>query len=262
MATSLPTEKSQPKTDIRDMTTLLYGPPKIGKSTFAAAADGALFLATEQGLNFLSVYQIEIQTWASFLEACREIAKGEHQFRTVVIDTIDNLYRACVDHVLTKAGIAHQSDLEYGKGYDLVNTKFQKRLTALSLLPYGLIMISHSVEKEVKTRTGKATFIAPTLPNSARKIVLGMADFILYAASEEITDADGTITGYDRVVHSQPTTIYEAGNRSQYAIPDPLPLSYSAFVATLKEASAKKTSTDTDTGKTSKTDTTQTGGNK
>lgn len=228
----LPTEKTQPKNDIRDLVTLIYGPPKIGKSTFCSQADGALFLATESGLNHLEVFQIPITTWQEFLSACRALAEGDHQFRTVIIDTIDNLYRFCVDHVLHKHGITHQSDLEYGKGYDLVNTEFQKRLTALSLLPYGLMMTSHSVEKEVKTRTGKETRIAPTLPNSARKTVLGMCDLILYAEMHEIQDSEGVITGYNRVVHTKPTTIYEAGDRSGL-LPETLPLDYAAFAAAI-----------------------------
>ncbi len=228
----LPKEKTQPKTDIRDLVTLIYGPPKIGKSTFCSQADGALFLATEAGLNHLEVFQIPIASWQEFLAACSEIAKGGHEFRTICIDTIDNLYKFCVDHVLRKHNISHQSDLEYGKGWDLVNTEFQRRLTALSLLPYGLIMTSHSTEKEVKTRTGKETRIAPTMANSARKTVLGMCDLILYAEMNEVQDGEGVITGYNRVVHTKPTTIYEAGDRTG-RLPETLPLDYAAFAAAI-----------------------------
>ena len=52
----LPTQKSPPKTTLTDLTVLIYGPSKIGKSTWCSQADGALFLATEAGLNNLDVY--------------------------------------------------------------------------------------------------------------------------------------------------------------------------------------------------------------
>jgi len=239
-AVQLPTQKTPAKSDIRDFVTLIYGQPKIGKSTFCAAADGALFIATEPGLNHLEVYQVPVKTWREFLEVCSLLAKGDHQFRTVVIDTVDNLYKFCTDFVLNKHGLQHQSDLDYGKGYDLINTEFSKRLTALSLLPYGLMMTSHAQEKEVKTRTGKETKITLTLPNSARKIVLGMADYILYAEIQEIRDDQGVIVGYERVLHTQPTTIYEAGNRTQYELPDTLPLSYQVFTDAIKESVKRK----------------------
>lgn len=226
--TTLPTEKTKPKQSITELTTLLYGPPKIGKSTFCSQAEDPLFLATEAGLNHLEVFQIPIATWPDFLDCCRMIAEGNHQFKTIVIDTIDNLYKFCSQYTLQKHNLQHESDAAYGKGYALVNGAFERALTALSLLPYGLIMTSHAAEKEVKVPTGTEQRIVPTLPNSARKIVMGMADLVLYAEMKEERDDEGKITGYSRVVRTKPTTIYEAGDRTG-KLPDTLPLSYSAF---------------------------------
>ena len=120
----------------------------------------------------------------------------------------------------------------------MVNGEFKKKLTMLSLLPYGLIMTSHAQDKEVKTATGKAHKITPTLPNSARKIILGMADLILYAEIAEILDPDnGKIIGYERVIRTKPTTIYEAGARG-HNLPDTLPLDYAAFAAAISNQNA------------------------
>jgi hypothetical protein len=91
----LPTAKTPPKGDLADLSVLVYGRPKAGKSSFCAQADGALFLATEAGLNHLEAYQVPITCWEELLEACAEIAKGEHDFRTVILDTVDNAYRFC-----------------------------------------------------------------------------------------------------------------------------------------------------------------------
>jgi hypothetical protein len=99
--------------------------------------------------------------------------------------------------------------LEWGKGYSLVNDEFLRALTKLSLLPYGLWMTSHSQEKEIKSRTGSITKVSPTLASSARKIVLGMSDFILYAESVQTKDK-----GELRVLHTKPTENYEAGDRT------------------------------------------------
>jgi hypothetical protein len=232
---ALPTQKSQPKSDIRDLVTLIYGAPKIGKSTFCAAADGALFIETEPGLELLEVYKMPVSSWSEFLEAAREIAEGKHEFRTIVIDTIDNLFKFCREHILTKNKLQHESDMEWGKGYDLINQEFHRKLHALANLPYGLIMISHSVEKEVKTRTGTSTKIAPTLPNGARKVVLALADFILYAENEEIRNEKGQVTDYARVLRTKPTTVYEAGDRTG-RLPETIKLDYVDFCAELSKA--------------------------
>jgi hypothetical protein len=102
-------------------------------------------------------------------------------------------------------------------------------------MPYGLIMISHAKEKEVKTRTGTVAKIAPTLTGGAYDVVANMCDFILYAEAEEVRDEQGSVTDIRRVLHCQPTTWYDAGNRSQFVIPDPLPLDYKAFAAALRQ---------------------------
>jgi len=113
----LPTKKTAPKQDLSDLSLLEYGLPKSGKSTWASGAEGALFLATEPGLNALDVYQVPIQSWEDLRKACAEIVAGNHPFKTVILDTIDNAYKFCTDYILKKFKIEHESDLGYGKGY-------------------------------------------------------------------------------------------------------------------------------------------------
>jgi hypothetical protein len=236
MSITLPTEDSVPTRDIREKVVLIYGQRKIGKTTFCSQAEGALFLATEPGQSHLKLRRIPITSWSEFLQACALIREGNHPYKTIVIDTIDNLYKFCRDAVLRKNNLQHESDQSFGRGYDLVNGAFHATLTGLSLLPYGLMMISHSQEKEVKTRSGKEIKIAPTLPNSAQKIVNGMADYILYAEVEESKDDDGAITSFRHVLHTKPTTLYEAGMRLEpgQEFPETLPLDYNVFVKALQ----------------------------
>ena len=122
----LPTEKSPRRTGLQDLSVLLYGPSKVGKSTFCSQADGALFLATEPGLNSLDVFQVSVTSWQVFLDACVAIERGDDPFKTIVIDTVDCLYRLIVDHVRAKLGIVHESDLGFGKAYGLINGEFHR----------------------------------------------------------------------------------------------------------------------------------------
>ncbi len=160
----LPTAKTPPKPDLADLTVLVYGATKIGKSTWCSNADGALFLSTEPGLNSLEVFQTPITSWEELLAACGEIAEGNHPFKTVIIDTVDNAYRMCAEHVCRKFKVEHEADLAYGKGYALVTNEFQRVLNKLAFMPYGLFLVSHSQNVEIETRTGKYTRTVPTLP--------------------------------------------------------------------------------------------------
>lgn len=219
---ALPASKTAPKQRMEEQTILVYGPPKIGKSTLASQFDNPLFLATEAGLNNLEVFQVPVPTWEEFLGYCKEIAGTKHTFKTIVIDTVDNLFKACAEYIRKKNNIQHESDLEWGKGYSLVKDEFLRALTKLSLLPYGLVMISHADNVEIKTRTATITKAVPTLQKSARGIVLGMADIILYAESI-VTDK-----GEVRVLRTKPSENWEAGDRTG-RLPATLPLEFKAF---------------------------------
>lgn len=229
----LPKEKTPTKKTIEEMTTLIYGAPKIGKSTLASQFDSPLFLATEAGLNSLEVYQLPCPDWKTFTDACAEIAAGKHNFKTVVIDTIDNAHKFCSEFIRAKHGMQHESDLEWGKGWNFVSEEFRRVLTKLSLLPYGLVMVSHADNVELKTRTAILNKAIPTLRKSAREIVLDMSDFILYCESIVTEDGD------KRIMRTKPSENWEAGDRGGY-LPPALPLEYEAFIKAFNEGVKKK----------------------
>jgi hypothetical protein len=240
----LPTTKTHPKQDLADLTVLIYGRSKIGKSTWCSQSEGALFLATEPGLNALDVFQVPISSWDDLLAACGDIAEGKHPFKTIIIDTVDNAYRMCSEYICKKFKIEHESDLGYGKGWALINNEFHRVLTKMAFMSYGLFLVSHSVEKEIETRTGKDTRIVPTLPDKARKIVLGMVDLILFCDLEITKDEDGN-PSYRHVMRTKPSPNYEAGDRTG-RLPETIDLDFRKFIevfnmpATAPKASASR----------------------
>lgn len=224
---ALPTKKTEPNITPERVRMLIYGPPKIGKTTFAADAPDVVFAAAEAGHDALSVFKVDIKTWDDLLEAGRELAAGKHQFKTIALDTIDNLWRLCTENVLGKLKIEHESDAGFGKAYGMIQAEFHRVLTRFSLLPYGLILISHSQEKTFETRTGEITRVVPTLPEKARKIVLGLVDVIVFV-DLEVTKEGGKVVSSKRVLRTKPSQHYEAGDRSG-RLPDTIDLSWNAF---------------------------------
>lgn len=228
MAITLPTTKTKPKTGLEEYTICLYGEPKIGKSTFASQFEKPLFLATEAGLNSLECYQIPIASWEDFLEACKVLATSKNDFKTIVIDTVDNLAKFCSDYICRKNNILHESDLEWGKGWSQVKNEFLRVLTKLSLLPYGLVMISHSQTVEIKSRTQKINKVVPTLSNSFREVVLGMSDIILLAHNIQKINKETNAPEESRVLRTKGTENYEAGDRTG-KLPEEMPFTYQDF---------------------------------
>lgn len=77
--------------DLSGYITLLYGPAKIGKTTFGSQMPGALLLATERGYNALpGVMAQDITSWAELKATVRELKKPEVQavYHSLIIDTV------------------------------------------------------------------------------------------------------------------------------------------------------------------------------
>ena len=109
MTLTLPTEKAKPVTDLGKQTILIYAKPKLGKSTFASKAPNAIFFECEPGLNHLEVFKVPTYKWEDFLDACKLVAKGDHPFKTVVIDTVDNAFKACSEFICAKNGVEFET---------------------------------------------------------------------------------------------------------------------------------------------------------
>jgi hypothetical protein len=227
MTMTLPTEPSKPVTELGKQTILLYSAPKLGKSTFASRFPEALFFECEPGLSHLEVFKVPTYKWEDFLEVCKLVAKGDHKFKTIVIDTVDNAFKMCSEYVCAKHGIEYEGDMGHGKGWTLVKNEWHRVLTRLASLPYGLILISHAVDKTIETRTGEYTKTTPSLPDRARNVVLGLVDIILFGDSIAKKDAAGNVV-IERVLRTKPHPTYEAGDRTG-RLPELLPLDYTAF---------------------------------
>ena len=220
----LPTKKTPPKQKHTEQSILVYGLPKIGKSTLASQFPNTIFLATVPGLNNLEVFQVQIKTWIDLQDAIKELHKGKHNFKTIVIDTIDNAYKLCSEYICKQNDIKHESELGYGKGYALIKQEFEKVITLTANMPYGFLLISHSNTKEIETRTGKKTVIVPTLHYKVLDGVLALMDIILYCDIDY--DKEGKPT---RIMHTKPSDKFTAGDRTG-KLPAKIKLNYNEFV--------------------------------
>lgn len=187
MVYKLPTKLSVPRRELQDYVVFLYGPPKIGKTTFASCFPETFFIMCEPGGHALRIYKKEPKNWKGVLAYIDLLEEGNHSFKTVVLDTVDSAFQMCQKHVMEKNAVEHPSDLEWGKGWSLVETAWTMGIQRLMRLDMGLVLLSHAREKEVKERGHQAyhqTF--PSLPERALGAVGKSADiWALYRYNSE-----------------------------------------------------------------------------
>lgn len=230
----LPEAPTEPSISASRLRTLIYGRPKVGKSTLAAQFPRALFLDCEGGLAALRVYRAPVGSWRDFLDLCNAIVTTEHRYETLVVDTVDALYQRCVESVCARLQIAHESEADYGKAYSMIASEFSRVLQKLALLPYGLVLISHATEREVRTRTGKTMRLSPSLPDRINRIATGIVDLILYMELDVAVSANGEIIER-RCIRTKPTSYFDAGDRTGL-LPDSLDPSWEALEGALRGA--------------------------
>jgi len=192
MAITLPTEKSKPKKDPAKLRWLFYSEPKTGKTTLAAGFQDPLFLITEKSTESINAYEVEIKKWEDFTEVVKLLLAGKHQYKTVVVDVIDVLYRHCITYCCDRLKIAHVSDIGYAKGYHSVDNEFEHWINKLEMSGLGLIFTSHLAEKEITTKTGSFTKIIPGLQKRGRDILEPKVSAIGHLRWEKIKK-EGTV---------------------------------------------------------------------
>lgn len=97
---------------------VVYGTEGIGKTTFAASAPNPVFLDIEDGRQ--SVADSDGWNIASFdecMEALGVLYTENHDFQTVVIDSLDWLERLIWEKVCRDQNVKSIEDIGYGKGY-------------------------------------------------------------------------------------------------------------------------------------------------
>lgn len=209
----LPTQRSEVSIQLDKILMLIYGQPKIGKSTLAASFPDAIFASTEPGLRFLSVYKVDITTWADFLELGFKLLNNEVIFKTIIIDTIDLLYKLCEEYICKEWKIDHPNDMAYGKGWSILRSEFQRPILQLAA-KFGIVFISHSKEIEIKARVETFTKTMSTMAEGARKALLPLVDVIGLLTAETKKDSAGNIVGEEHVFLSESNKYLETGARA------------------------------------------------
>jgi hypothetical protein len=224
--------------DLRGYSVLFYGEPKTGKTTAASKFPGSLIFAFEKGYSALpGVMVMPINSWRDFRQYLKLLAEEEtkEMFQTIIIDTADIAYDYCNEYICKQEGVDTIGDIEYGKGYGLVEREFDSALRRILQLDYGLVLISHSTERVEKNEKGEEySKIEPTLEKRARKICERTCDII--GMSRSVVDSDGNNV---TKLFCRGTQRFVAGSRFKH-MPPVIDFSYDNLVNAIGEAIEKE----------------------
>lgn len=192
---------------------LFFSPPKTGKTHLMSGWPDCLFLATEKGYGALVCQVLDIPDWETAEEAVDDIVAGKFDIQTIAIDTIDLLWQYCTEWACAYLGITHVSEAKWAKGYHLIDSRFAEMLGKLFASPYGVLMSSHTVTKDVITANGVITKTVSSLPDRGRNIIIPKMDVIGYMDLKNIRTKEGKWVDV-RSMTFKPSATLECGDRS------------------------------------------------
>lgn len=220
-------EKLSPKSEPKNF--FIWGSPMTGKSYFSSFFPNPLILNTDGNSKQGSAPSIQLRNIRnetgglkqSVIKQLDDIVIAlqvenpkrpeNQQFKTIVVDVIDDVCIQIEQAICLDAGVQALSDIPYGKGYAMFNTALQQFVMDLKALPLNVIYISR--ELAITDENTGATTYEPSLKTKYYNIVNGNCDVVI--RTKKI--GDGQNASYFREVKAL-RTMYDPANITDHRI--------------------------------------------
>jgi hypothetical protein len=221
---------------------VVYGVPGIGKTTLAAAADAPIFIPCEDGLGRIEAPCFpKPGSYQDVLESIGALINEQHDYSTVVIDTIDALEPLVWDHVCKTGGKKSIEDFGYGKGYTAAAAEWRGLLEGLDMCRdkgMTVCLIAHStVVRFEAPDSDPYDRYQMRVDKRAEAIVSDWSDATLFANYEVATistsggDRKRGVGKGARKLHTEERPAWRAKNR--YGLPETLPMDWDAIIQSM-----------------------------
>jgi hypothetical protein len=123
-------------------TMLLYGAPKVGKTTALSQLNDCLIIDTEGGANMIEGYVESVNSREELIKLLQQAQDG-HEYQYVAIDTIDKIAAWAESSVCEEENVSAVQDLAFGKGFGMVREKVLNTVQFLKEIFPHVIIIGH-----------------------------------------------------------------------------------------------------------------------
>ena len=222
----------------------IYGSAFSGKTTMLDDAPNPLNLNTDGNIQFVTMPYMAIKdevtvngrmtnrkfAWEVFKDTIAELEKKQNDFRTIIIDLLEDTREMCRIYMYDSLGIQHESDSGFGKGWDIIKTEYLSTMRKFFNLDYeNLIVVSHEdISKDITKKNGQnITRIAPNIQDAIANKIAGMVDIV---ARVVVEDDDS------RTLNFKQNEVIFGGGRLKGITQTSIPLSWDALMDVYDQA--------------------------
>jgi hypothetical protein len=166
MAIVLP-KKKLPKVTQDPKNLIIYGLPKIGKTSLLSTLENNLVIDLEDGSDFVEALKIKVSNVQELQELCAAIKAEGNPYKFITIDTVTALeemakplalalYKktpAGMNDVVTKDVLT----LAHGAGYGFIRTAVEKLIEMVAACTTNVIIVGHVKDKAIVSAEGVET---------------------------------------------------------------------------------------------------------
>jgi len=189
---TLPTAPS-PASHTNPKLMLLYGPPKVGKTTALSQLEQCLILDCEDGSDYITALKLKINSFEELREACKAVRDAKCPYKYVAVDTITRVEDWCEKYAtaLYKQSVIGKSftgqtvlELPQGSGYFWLRRAFDEVMMMLHNLAPHVILVGHLREKFIGGKDAKVDSVVSSkdldLTGKIKQIACSRSDAIGY----------------------------------------------------------------------------------
>lgn len=237
---------------IKPITMVLHAEHGTGKTTFGTNAPNPIYIAGEEIEEIDAAKFPKVKSFREFLDRLTFIREGDHQFKTLVIDTLDSIESLLWKDIIEEEGAKDMATAMggYGRAYNYA-TQMMTAVRDEFLVPIrenkkmNIILLSHSTKVKVEDPLTQSSYDRFELKLHKNKQGLGaytvftdwvsiiaFAKFEVYKVTDKKTQKDFAVGDGKRVMYLTPKPAYDAKNR--FNLPDQMDLKWSDLASGVK----------------------------
>ena len=177
---------------------VIYGPPKIGKTTVLSQLDNCLIIDLEEGSDMVDALKVKVTNLKELAEVGKSIVQEGKPYKYVAIDTISKLEEWCEleakkIYMATPMGKNFEQknpgasvlSLPNGGGYLYLRIAYKKWIDRLNTLADHIILVGHLKDKMLEKKGKEVAVKDLDLTGKIKQITCANADAIGYIYREE-----------------------------------------------------------------------------
>ena len=170
---------------------LIYGPPKIGKTTILSQLENNLIIDTEErGTDYIEALKIKVANLQDYETTCNLLKlKTPRPYRYISLDTIDKIEEWCEWEATRRykastlgKGYAESSvlNLPRGAGYHWLRETFKDYIQKLANCADNIIYVGHIRDKNIESGGKEVSTTDLDLTGKIKSIMCSNVDAIGY----------------------------------------------------------------------------------